>query len=118
MAILDVHDLESLENEAEQIVLDELERQLELRPKYICTCKECMLDVMAFALNSIKPLYRVSLLGKMYTEAAMDDRAYAAKARDAVFVAIEKVHKNPAHPPREEKEENEAKLNHFKQRKS
>jgi competence protein ComFB len=116
MAVIDIHDLEFLKNEAEQIVLTELESQLRERPNYICVCKECILDVMALTLNSIKPLYRVSLMGKIYTGMAMEEKAYAASVRKAVLNAIETVHKNPSHPPREEKEEKAA-SNHFKQRK-
>ena len=51
----------------------------------------------AVALNSIKPLYRVSLLGTLYAATAMDQKAYATGIREAVFKAIEKVRKNPSH---------------------
>ena len=113
MALLDVHDLEFLENEAEQIVLNELERQLEYLPEYVCTCRECVLDITALALNSIKPLYRVHLMGKIYTKMAVDERAYAESVRKAVLNAIEKVHENPFHPPKKEEDS----TNHFKQKK-
>ena len=104
MALLTAHDLDMLTNETEAIAHVEIERQLKSLPDYICTCKECLLDVMALALNSIKPLYRVSLMGRIYTGVAMNDAAYASEVREAVFKAIEKVHKNPAHPPRKENE--------------
>jgi competence protein ComFB len=51
----------------------------------------------AIALNSVKPLYRVSLLGSLYTAHAMDEKTYATSIREAVFAAIEKVRKNPSH---------------------
>jgi competence protein ComFB len=105
MALIDIDDLDFLKNENEQIVLMELERQLKDFPKYTCTCKECILDIMALALNSIKPLYRVTLVGKIYTGIAMDDKAYAASISEAVYKAIIKVYKNPSHPPRDENEE-------------
>ena len=117
MALLTVHDLDGLRNESEEIVLDEIERQLNQLPDYICNCKECLLDVMALALNSIKPLYRVSLMGKIYTDIAMSDKAYAGKVSEAVFKAIEKVHNNPAHPPKNQNEdEDDISSSHFKQR--
>jgi competence protein ComFB len=105
MALIDIHDLDFLKNENEQIVLLELERQLNDFPNYICKCKECILDTMALALNSIKPLYRVTLTGKIYTGIAMDDKVYAASIREAVNKAIIKVTKSPSHPPIEENEE-------------
>jgi competence protein ComFB len=112
MALIDINDLDFLKNENEQIVLIELERQLK-DAQYICTCKECILDIMALALNSIKPLYRVTLVGKIYTGIAMNDKDYAASISDAVLRAINKVYKNPSHPPREENEEEKNKPYRF-----
>jgi competence protein ComFB len=114
MAILELEDLDYLKNEAEQIVLTELEQQLKYRQNYICDCKECMLDVMALALNSIKALYRVSLMGRIYTGIAMEEKAYANSIHEAVFKAIEKVHKKPSHPIRVKKEEDEITPDHLK----
>ena len=114
MALINVHDLEYLENESEKIVLAEIERQLKSLPEYICTCRECILDVMALALNSIKPLYRVTLIGKIYTSRAMDEKNYADNIRNVVFKAIEKVHKNPYHLPQKGKKSSGS---HFKQKK-
>ena len=116
MALIDVHDLEYLENESEKIVLAEIERQLNSLPEYICTCRECILDVAALALNSIKPLYRVTLMGKIYTGMAMDEQLYANNVRNVVFNAIEKIHKNPYHSPKNETKEQDS-VNHFKQKK-
>ncbi|MCL1836512.1 MAG: late competence development ComFB family protein [Treponema sp.] len=113
MARIDVHDLEFLENESEKIVLAEIERQLDTLPDYICTCRECILDVLALALNSIKPLYRVTLMGKIYTGIAMDEQNYAHSVHNVVFKAIEKVHKTPYHLPQKEK----GPVGHFKQKK-
>ena len=114
MALISNNDLDYLKNEAEQIVLTELERQLKSLPEYVCTCRECVLDIMALALNLIKPLYRVTLMGKIYTSVAMDENAYAENVRKAVFKAIETVHKNPFHPPKKEKQSTD----HFKQKKT
>ena len=97
MPLLNDHDLEKLKNEAETFVIAELERQLENNEKLTCRCNECVLDMAAIALNTIKPLYRVSLLGTIYTAVAMDEKTYASSVQDAVFNAIEKVRKNPGH---------------------
>ena len=97
MAFIDNYDFELLKNEAENLVLKELERQLESFTEPICRCNDCVVDMAAMALNAVKPLYRVSLLGSLYTSHAMDEKEYAAKVREAVFNAIEKVRKNPSH---------------------
>jgi competence protein ComFB len=97
MGIRDDYDFGILVNEAERMVSDELERRLaERADPSICVCQDCVLDMAAFALNSLKPAYRVSLLGTMYAH-AMEKGSYAADVSAAVDAAITKVHANPAH---------------------
>lgn len=92
------YDFDILTNEAERLVLAELERQLDARSaESICLCEDCVLDMAAFALNAVKPLYRVSLLGSMYAAHAMDEEHYANTVRTAVAQAIDKISKNPSH---------------------
>ena len=97
MAFIDKYDFELLKNEGEDLVLGELGRQLESITEPICKCNDCVLDMAAMALNTVKPLYRVSLLGKLYTETAMAEKDYGTAVREAVFNAIERVRKNPSH---------------------
>jgi competence protein ComFB len=97
MAFSDDYDFEFLVNEAEKLVLNELERQLENYPEPVCKCNDCVVDMAAMALNTVKPIYRVSLLGTLYASRAMDEKSYATSIREAVFNSIEKVRKNPSH---------------------
>jgi competence protein ComFB len=98
MSIRDDYDFSVLVNEAERMVTDELERKLaELADPSICLCQDCVLDMAAYALNSLKPVYRVSLLGTMYAQAIDDDSSYAREVRQAVDAAVKKVHANPGH---------------------
>ena len=97
MAFIDNINFDNLKNEAENLVIKDLGRQLEAYPDPICKCNECVLDMAAFALNAVKPLYRVTLLGGLYAARAMDEKSYATSVREAVFKAIEKVHRNPSH---------------------
>jgi competence protein ComFB len=98
MAFIDNYNMEVLVNEAEKLVKEELGQQLTSYPEGdICLCNDCVLDMAAMALNSVKPLYRVSLLGTLYASTAMLEDAYAATIREAVTQAIEKVRKNPSH---------------------
>jgi competence protein ComFB len=97
MAFIDEYDFELLVNEAEKLVLNELGRQLENYPEPVCKCNDCVVDMAAMALNAVKPLYRVSLLGTLYASMAMEEKSYASSIREAVFNSIEKVRKNPGH---------------------
>ncbi|MDR0450575.1 MAG: late competence development ComFB family protein [Treponema sp.] len=98
MAFIDDYDFEHLKNEAEKLILNELGQRLESYPDEICTCNDCVVDMAAIALNSVKPLYRYSLLGGLYAAEAINDRKdYAESIRNAVDAAIEKVRQNPSH---------------------
>jgi len=95
--ILSKYDLDELKNYSESIVVAELERQLENISDPACLCTDCVLDMAALALNTVKPMYRASLLGSLYTASAMDEETFASSVKDAVSSAIEKVCKNPSH---------------------
>jgi competence protein ComFB len=98
MAFIDEYDFTGvLKNEAESLVIAELEKQLTEYPVAICRCQDCVIDMAAVALNNVKPLYRVSLLGIQYASRAMEEPGYAGSVKNAVYQAIEKVRKNPSH---------------------
>jgi competence protein ComFB len=97
MAFRDNYDFDILKNEAEILVIREMENQIEAEPDSVCRCNECIVDIAAIALNSIKPLYRFSLLGTLYAAQAMSEQAYADSIKKAVAMAIKKVKENPAH---------------------
>ena len=93
MGLRDLYDFDALHNEAERLVVDELERQLEELDQ-VPRDQETILDIAALALNHVPPFYNVSLLGKLYAS-TIDETQYAAKVRTAVRDAIRKVVANP-----------------------
>jgi competence protein ComFB len=95
MAIRESYDFDSLSNEAEELVVSEIEKQIPEYPE-LCTCSECILDVAAFALNSVRPRYRVSLLDSVFVD--VEERSsYLEEIRRAVRDGILKVSTNPPH---------------------
>ena len=97
MALQLDYDFEKLVNESEHLVIDEMERQLSLKKNQnACRCEDCILDIAAFALNSLMPLYRVSLMGTLYAKNAKRS-PYAEDVKQAVAAAIMKVKANPSH---------------------
>ncbi|HAK46080.1 MAG TPA: competence protein ComFB [Spirochaeta sp.] len=97
MGFREEYELNFLENEAESLVFEDLENQLaEDWAADICKCQDCILDMACLALNSIKPFYRVSLLGKVYA-GSLNDSLYADEIHKAVKNAIVKISANPAH---------------------
>jgi competence protein ComFB len=95
MALKDSYDFDGLVNEAERLVLQVLEARM-ARDADICRCHDCVLDMAAFALNNVKPAYRVSLMGSVYARAAGRDE-YTKEITRAVDEAIKKVKSNPSH---------------------
>jgi len=97
MALTDTYNFELLKNEAEKLVLDELELQLAQADDEICRCNDCIVDMAAMALNNVKPLYRFSILGTLFAAQAINEPAYADTIKQAVTKAINKVSSNPSH---------------------
>ena len=97
MAFADVYFFELLKNEAENLVIKEVENQLSQGYEDLCRCNDCVVDIAAIALNNVKPLYRFSLLGTLYASQAMTEQAYAESVEAAVAQAIIRVKTNPSH---------------------
>jgi competence protein ComFB len=95
MGLKEEYDFEILVNEAEALVLEELGAQM-AEAQGICTCQDCVLDMAAYALNNVKPNYRVSLMGKLYSR-AVDRTEYTAEIKSAVSEGIRKVQANRSH---------------------
>ena len=97
MAFKDDYDFDLLINEAEPLVIEELEKQLgEDENKDVCKCQDCILDMATLALNNIKPKYRSSFIGVVYAQ-----QYYTGDYRDEVITAVKnavkKISKNPSH---------------------
>lgn len=91
------HDFSLLTNEAESMVIEELGVKLESEEfKDGCACQDCVLDMAAYALNHLKPIYRVSLLGSMYAH-SMGEGSYKSEVERSVVEAIRKIRENPSH---------------------
>ena len=95
MGLREEYDFENLENAAENLVLEELEKQIKKNPPP-CVCQDCILDMATLALNNVKPYYRVSLLGKLYANSA-HETAYGEQVKKAVKSAVKKISTNPGH---------------------
>ena len=95
MAFVDTYDFDNLVNDAERMVIQELESQLR-GAVGVCTCQDCVLDMAAFALNNVKPTYRVSLMGSVYAASGSTPQ-YAQGISRAVRDAISRVKANPSH---------------------
>jgi len=96
MALREQYDFDGLVNDAERLVIEEMGRQMPLT-EGLCTCEECVLDIAAYALNQVRPRYRASLLGSIYSKKAADRQADTNEIEKAVSEAIRRIKANPAH---------------------
>ncbi|MBI9101379.1 MAG: late competence development ComFB family protein [Spirochaetales bacterium] len=97
MSLREEYDFEYLVNESENLVFEELDAQLEMKERAnVCRCQDCILDMAALALNSMKPQYRVSLLGSVYASSLHISSA-REEAEKSVKMAIDKISSNPSH---------------------
>jgi competence protein ComFB len=89
MPIRDEYRFDELKNVAEDVIIDELERQLKELPPETELNEELVLDMCAFAFNLTKPMYRANLLGRMYASAYAEE--HSAEIKTAVSTAIKKI---------------------------
>lgn len=94
MALSEDYDLSDLTNQMEAYVFNELEHQLDsIADEDICKCNDCILDMACYALNSLTPRYRSSLLGSLY--ANVQDPEVSKQVQSHVNEAIDKISQNP-----------------------
>ncbi len=94
MELNKIYNFEYLENEAEELVKEALGKEME-KDNTICDCQDCILDIVGFALNNVRPLYKTSLKGSLYT--TVPDEKYLESLQRAVQLAIKKIKANPSH---------------------
>jgi len=92
MSLQDMYDFSIIENEAERLVIEEIEGQL--LPEELEDNEDFIFDIITLALNNIPPAYRSTLLGKLYNS-TLKDSDYMQKVSGAVKEAIRKVKSNP-----------------------
>ena len=83
-----------LKNEAEELVKEVLGKEMD-KDKTICDCQDCILDTVGLALNNVRPLYKTSLKGSLYT--TTPDKKYIETLEKAVKLSIKKIKASPSH---------------------
>ncbi len=92
-----IYNLSLIVNEAEKVIIAEVERQLELEENVeMCKCQDCVLDIIALALNKVPPAYRSTFTGVIYAQ-KLSSGDYIELYSSAVSEAIKKVKNNPSH---------------------
>jgi len=83
----------------EEIVRDYLKSILKTEPSYvdICKCEQCIDDILAKALNNLKPYYITTKKGEIFAEYSSLETQHQAEVISEVIKAIEFISKHPNH---------------------
>jgi competence protein ComFB len=97
-----------LHNMMEDIVTDYLKEILEAKTD-ICSCNQCRMDMAAYALNKVMPIYIVSSRGVIHTQnKKRNDFQQDIDTYSVVMEAVEAVSKTPRHGKMPGKQDNPA----------
>ncbi|WP_066637348.1 late competence development ComFB family protein [Desulfolucanica intricata] len=78
-------------------MLDEVITNYVINKSSICTCKLCLEDIMAYALNKLPPHYISSEAGAVIVKAAFNNTTNKQQVISALVEAIYNVGNNPRH---------------------
>jgi len=67
----------------------------------MCTCQKCRYDVMAIALNNLKPLYTVTRSGALFNKVKSMESQYEAQIISEITKAAKIVMKDTKHDEKE-----------------
>jgi competence protein ComFB len=87
-------------NVAEQVVkqlLDSVIANYKKEHPKVCTCQRCKIDILAVALNNIKPAYVVTNLGRVMKQVSYDDFGGRAAVLAEIVKAVDFVNHKPNH---------------------
>lgn len=92
MAGISYHDLDELKNRNEEKVWQAIEKYLD-ENEDLCSCRDCILDAAAIALNNLPPRYQVYT----FHANAPEDNDPGDDVMAAVIKAFEQVKSKPHH---------------------
>lgn len=95
MSLRDDYDFSIIENTIKERVIDTLEDEFNLRGDSVCKCEECVIDIVCFSLNRIKPNYSASLYGSLYSRADAENKS--EEIERVVTEAVDFVSSNASH---------------------
>ena len=95
MKLKERYNLEKLRNRTSEIVFERIGKLLEERDDF-CHCETCVLDLVAFTLNHVTPLYSTSLLGPLHPNKEKL-RKVQIEIDLAIQAGLKRISKNPHH---------------------
>jgi len=95
MKILERYSFEHLINRSADMVFERIEELLDVRDDF-CHCQECVLDLIAYTLNRVTPLYGTSLLGSLHPNRKKEKKVQI-EIDLAINAGIKRIIEHPHH---------------------
>jgi competence protein ComFB len=95
MRISERYNIDNIINKSAEMVMERLESILEETENF-CKCEECVLDLIAYTLNHVTPLYRTSLLGPLHPKKEKIKKV-EVEIDLAIKAGIKKIRMHPHH---------------------
>lgn len=95
MSLTDYYDLSYLRNRSAEMVFARIESFLEERQDF-CHCEQCVLDLLAYVLNHVTPMYGTSLLDPFRPNPAREKKI-AIEIDLALTAGAKRVSEHPNH---------------------
>ena len=94
--------MEGLKNIMEDAVEYQLNKLLPTMPE-VCTCENCRLDMMSYALNRLSPQYVRTDTGALYQKLHNYQTQAEVEIMTTVMAAISKIGSHPQHEEKPDK---------------
>ncbi len=95
MKLHERYNLETVGNRSEELVYETIERLID-EGADMCTCEECVLDLVAWTLNHVTPRYYTSLLSPLTPDPALE-RKVRVEIDLAIASGLKKLKEHPHH---------------------
>ncbi len=95
MKILERYSFEHLINRSADMVFERIEELLDERDDF-CQCNDCVLDLIAYTLNRVTPLYGTSLLGPLHPNREKEKKVQI-EIDLAIKAGIKRITQHPHH---------------------
>lgn len=95
MKLQELYNTDLLRNRAAELVFEWVGQLIEQRDDF-CKCQDCVLDLTAYVLNHITPLYCTSLLGSLYPD-EVQGKKLRVQIELAINAGLKKIRNHPHH---------------------
>jgi competence protein ComFB len=95
MSLSERYDMGKLVNRSAEVVCRKIEQILDMRDD-ICRCEDCVLDLVAYTLNRVKPLYGTSLLGPLHPD-RVKETELEERIERTIEAGLKKIARHPHH---------------------